>query len=358
MRSFQRLPTWILLLGVFLSGLVIPITWMLQRSNVYEASILCGQVFLMGGVYFAWRAFEETEVSACWLAWTAVFWVFAIASRTIVAFVIIVFVILIFSGILRRYGLKWTPRFNALILALGIPMILGAIGMGWYNVVRFGSVFDFGLDYMLTSHNNHEFKGSFFSSRYVAANTYNYLFNSPERIQPFLYFGAKAGNETEAFGSPVPEPYYAEKVTGLVYVLPFAIFAFIPALQILLKKMRHRHGSHETEQLLDWFSLALSGGTLIATVYLLVYYYGTMRYLADVTSMLAVLSVIGFWIGYQIVESDWFVRFVYVGIGILLACISMIVPNMLALLSSQRINMYSPQILPALDALFKSVFSG
>jgi hypothetical protein len=81
-----------------------------------------------------------------------------------------------------------------------------------------------------------------------------------------------------------------------------------------------------------------------------------MRYTADATSMLIVLAAIGFWFGYQAVESDAFVWFVYVGIGFLLAGVSIIVPNMLALLSSQKIIFYSPKVFPALDAFFKSIF--
>jgi hypothetical protein len=358
MRSFQRLPSWTLLLGIILADLVIPLTWMIHRSNVYEAAILSAQVFLAGGLYFAYLALETTKISSSWLAWASVFWVFAIASRTIVMLVVVFLLFLVFVIILYQHCLTWTPRLNTLILALGLPMVIGAIGMGWYNAVRFGSVFDFGLDYMLTSHNNHEHRDSFFSGQYLAANTYNYLLNPPERIQPFPYFRARVGKETEVFGSAIPESYYAEKVTGLTYVLPFAVFAFVPALQMAVKKIRHRQVVHDSEQPLNWIILALSGATLIAIAYLLVYYYGTMRYLADVTPMLVVLAVIGFWIGYQTVESDRFVRFVYASVGIFLAGVSIVIPNMLALLSAQKINVYSPQVLPALDALFKSIFSG
>jgi hypothetical protein len=358
MRSFRHLPAWTLLLGVFLAGLVMPITWMIHRSNIYEASILSAQIFLMGGLYFAHLAFEETGISPFRLACASVFWVCAIASRSIVTLVVAFFVLLILIRILRQHGLSWTRRFNALILALGLPMILGAIGLGWYNAIRFDSVFDFGLEYQLTSYNNHKYEGNLFSSQYIPANVYNYLFNPPEKINPFPYFRAKAGRETEAFGLPAPDLYYAEKVTGLVYVFPFAAFALVPALQMVVKRMRRRQDTPDSEQPLTWVIPALSGATLIVAAYILVYYYGTMRYLADLTPMLVVLAVIGFWIGYQAVESDAFVRFVYVSVGILLAGVSIIVSNMLALLSAQRINVFSPRFLPALDALFKSIFSG
>jgi hypothetical protein len=319
---------------------------------------MCAQVFLMGGVYFAYRAFQEDKISPSWLAWASVFWICAIASRTIVAFVLAFFMVLVLIGILRQHGLAWTSRFKALILALALPMIVGAIGLGWYNAVRFGSVFDFGLEYQLTSHNNHKYESDLFSIQYIVPNIYNYLFNPPEKIHPFPYYRIKAGNETEAFGSPIPELYSTERVIGLLYVLPFMFFAFVPALQMAVKRFRHRQNIHEAQQPLDSLVLALSGAILIAIASLLVYYYATMRYYMDVIPMLIVLAIMGFWIGYQAVESDGFVWFVYVSVGILLAGVSLVVPNVLALLSSQRINLNSPQVLPALDAFFKSIFPG
>jgi hypothetical protein len=356
MRSFQRLPGWTLLLAIFLAGLVVPITYMLNTPDVYEAALIGAQAFLMGGIYFAYRAFEEEKISPRWLAWASVFWVFAIATRAIVVCAVIFLLFFILIGILQRHGLVWTSHFNALILVLGLPMVFGAIGLGGYNAVRFGSIFEFGHRYQLTTYNNYKYESELFSSRYIPANIYNYLFNPPEKIRPFPYIRAKTGNDTEAFGSPTPNLYQTEPVTGVVYVLPFMVFAFIPALQITIKRIWRKGDTHESERLLDWFNLALSGTIFIAALSVLMFFSGTMRYTADATSMLIVLAVIGFWFGYQAVESDAFVWFVYVGIGFLLAGVSIIVPNMLALLSSQKIIFYSPKVFPALDAFFKSIF--
>jgi hypothetical protein len=85
------------------------------------------------------------------------------------------------------------------------------------------------------------------------------------------------------------------------------------------------------------------------------FFSSAMRYVADATSMLIVLAVVGFWIGHQAVKSDTFVRFVYAGTGILLAGVSIVFPNMLALLSSQKIIFYSPQAFPMLEMLFNLV---
>jgi len=352
-RSFQRLPVWTLPLGIFLAGLVVPITYMLNTPDVYEAAIIGAQAFLMGGIYFAYRAFEAEKISPRWLAWASIFWVCAIATRAIVICAVFVLALFVLIGILRRYGLAWTSHFNALILALGLPMVLGAIGLGGYNAVRFDSVFEFGHRYQLTTYNNYKYESEMFSSRYILANLNNYLFNPPEKIRSFPYVRAKIGNETEAFGSPTPDLYQTEPVTGVVYVLPFMVFAFVPVLQVAIKKVWHKE---EIRAELDWFNLALSCAAFIVTVSVLMFFSGAMRYTADATSMLIVLAVIGFWISYQAVESDGFVRFVYASIGILLAGVSIIVPNLLALISSQKIIFYSPKVFPALDSLLKSIF--
>jgi hypothetical protein len=234
-------------------------------------------------------------------------------------------------------------------------MVLGAIALGWYNFARFGSVLEFGHRYQLTSYNNYKYEGLMFSGQYIPANINNYLFNPPEKIRPFPYYRAKIGNETEAFGSPVPELYNTEPVTGIIYVLPFAVFAFIPALQTVIKRIKNGKNKNETGQSTDWINLALTGATLSAVIAFLMFFSSAMRYVADATSMLIVLAVVGFWIGHQAVKSDTFVRFVYSSIGILLAGISIVFPNMLELLSSQKIIFYSPQAFLMLDALVKSI---
>lgn len=357
MRSFQRLPIWTLCLGIFLAGFVVPVTWLIQRPEVYEAAIISAQAFLMGGIYFAHLAFSVSEISSRWLAWASVFWVCAIASRTIIALVVIFLVFFVLISILKRRNMLWTPRFNALILALGVPMLLGVIGLGWYNAVRFDSVFEFGLNYQLTTFNISKHKSDLFSSQYVLPNINNYFFNPPEQINPFPYFKAKIGNESDAFSVSVPDFYYPERVTGFIYSFPFFIFAFLPSLRLGIKRIvRRQNNFDEAEQSLQWTSTALGGSVIIATASLFTFFYMTMRYIADVSPMLVVLVIIGFWLGYRAV-SDWFVRFVYASLGVSLAVVSIITPNLLALLSSQNINYYSPKVLPMLDVLYKSIFS-
>jgi hypothetical protein len=70
--------------------------------------------------------------------------------------------------------------------------------------------------------------------------------------------------------------------------------------------------------------------------------------------MFITLAVIGFWCGHQAIKSSLLGKFVYTSFAVLLASISIIIPNLLALYSSQRLFEYSPQVFASLDAFIKS----
>jgi hypothetical protein len=355
LRSFQQLPAWTLFVGILLMGLVVPINWMIHRPEIYEAAIMSAQFFLMGGIYFAYRAFEKGRILSGWLAWASICWLCAIASRIIVIFPVMFLLFLILIRILRTNGMQWNPIFIRTILALGIPMAVGAIGLGWYNFARFESVFDFGFEYALTIFNAREHESAIFLGEYILPNTYYYLINPPVKISSFPYFRAQSSGEPEAFGIQPPKLYYAEKITGAIYVLPFMVFAFVPLVAKIAQMVKKRqYDSNESEKNLSWIINALGGATVVAAVTLFTYIFSMMRFYADVTPMFITLAVIGFWCGHQAIKSSLLGKFVYTSFAVLLASISIIIPNLLALYSSQRLFEYSPQVFASLDAFIKS----
>jgi hypothetical protein len=355
LRSFQQLPAWTLFIGILLTGLVVPINWMIHRPAIYEAAIMSAQFFLIGGIYFAYRAFEKGRILSGWLAWASVCWVCAIASRVIVIFPVIFLLLLILIRVLRTNGTQWNPTFVRAILGLGIPMAIAAIGLGWYNFARFESVSDFGFEYALTIYNAREHKSDIFRSEYILPNTYYYLINPPTKISSFPYFRAQSSGEPEAFGIQAPKLYYTEKVTGAIYVVPFLVFAFVPLVAKITQMVKtKKDDSSESEKDLSWAINALGGATVVAAITLFTYVFSMMRYYADVTPMLIAFSVVGFWYGHQAIKSSLVGRFAYTSLAVLLASISIIVPNLLALYSSQRLVEHSPQVFASLDAFFKS----
>ena len=354
-RYFQRLPIWILVLGVLAAGSVVPFNWMNNRPEIYEAAIMSAQAFLMGGIYFALLAIQPDEVSPRMLTVASVFWSCAIASRTVVVFEVIFASFLIFILTLKRPG-SWAWKLKR-VLALGIPLALCALSLGTYNYIRFGSPLDFGINNQLALSDQKKHKDDFFSTGYILPNLEIYTLTLPERVSTFPYIRAKLEDEIES-SFEAPDFYYKEHVTGLVFTFPFAIFALLPVIRTLIRRVKPRNNEFDgSEHMLQWICVLLSGMALIAIVLLLTFFSVIMRYLADLTPILSVLAVMGFWFGYRAVSSDWVLRYTYSGIGVLLAGAGMVVSNLIALLVSQRINTHSPQVLPAIDIFFKAFFS-
>ena len=57
-RFFSGLPPWTLSLGILVAGLAPPLTWMLNRPEVYEAALAAGQFFLLCGLYLCYSVLE------------------------------------------------------------------------------------------------------------------------------------------------------------------------------------------------------------------------------------------------------------------------------------------------------------
>lgn len=353
-RYFQRVPIWTLFMGILMAGLIVPFNLMNNRPEIYEGAIISGQAFLMGGIYFALLAIQQDEISPRLLVTASVLWGCAVASRTIIALEIIFASALIGLLILSRPG-AWILRFKR-ILALGLPLVLFAMSLGAYNFIRFGSVFEFGYNHQLTMFDFKKHGDKMFSTRYILPNIESYTLTPPQHLKTFPYIRVKEGDEVDSYVETT-EFYYIEKITGMTYTFPFVIFALVPVFWTAIRRVKPGNKTiDKAEYMLQWICLILSGMALIAIAQLLTFFYATMRYSADATPILSILALMGFWFGYQAVSPNRFLRFTYCSIGILLAGITMMVPNLLAFRASERFDTYSPQVLPALDALFKAIF--
>lgn len=355
-RYFQRLPIWTLFTGIVMAGLIVPFNLMNNRPEIYEGAIISGQVFLIGGVYFALLAIQPNEVSPRLLAVAAILWGCAVASRTIIALEVIFASALIVLLILNHPG-TWAGSITR-IMMFGLPLALFALGLGVYNFVRFGSVFEFGFRHQLTMFDFTEHGDKLFSTRYILPNIEAYVLTAPQRVDVFPYVRVKEGDEVE-LQVDAPDFYYIEKTTGLIYTFPFAVFALVPFFRTVIKKAGlWKNTLNMDDHMLQWSGMLLSGIALIAIGQLLTFFYATMRYLADATPTLSILAIMGFWLGYQAISSNRFLCFAYSCIGIVLAGITIIFPNMLALLASERFETFSPKVLPAIDLFFRTLLLG
>ncbi|HNA89255.1 MAG TPA: hypothetical protein PK989_08120, partial [Anaerolineales bacterium] len=248
-------------------------------------AIGAGQFFLIGGVYFSILAFER-NISKRYLFLTGLFWACSVGSRAINVLPILFMVALIVFWIWKDQPkpIDWNMliRLAASLLA---PLALGAILIGWYNWARFDSPLEFGLRYQITIYNLNRDLPLTFLPEYIPYNIAAYVFHPFEFISKFPFIQpVKFSTLLQDFGLSSPHLYAAGNVTGMIFFAPFLFFTFF-----LFRGAKHPNT-------LKFILYLLSGSFLISFVCLLLYYYGQMRFLVDVTSQVTLLAILGYWV--------------------------------------------------------------
>lgn len=361
-KLFRRSPGWTLLLAILTAGLANPLPWILNRPAVYEAALMGGQFFWMAGVLVAFWAATDLMPSRWKSFFVGVCWILAIGCRTTLA-VPIFFA----AGMLSLWNLKrsgdplkqlrtWIP-----ILCMVIPIGIGLAALGWYNYMRFGSVFEFGHRYQLTGMNLHAIYPQVISLANVLPNLQNYLVNAFRTLPVFPYIKPELGNRFMLFPLHIPTNYYAEQVAGLLVTTPFAWFSVIPVLSALVQGWRTLNRSETVNEVTSpfptpfyrWTAVVLLGAALLAFIPILLFIVTTMRYLADCIPILMVLSAFGFWHGGRVLANRRWALALYQLVGACLGAITVILSLLLAITSyAARFEHLNPALFDLLTRFF------
>jgi len=305
-RHFSNLPWWALIPNILVIGLANPMPWMLNNPFIYQAAIYGGQFFLIGGLYFTICAMKNSRWSTFLFVLASTFWVFAVGTRmSLIPAVVFLAATVGLRIATRSAGSITKPTKLYHLLAVYLPLILGAALLSWYNYTRFGSIFEFGLRYALTSINLLENYDKVFSLSYIPANIFNYLINPLRTLPVFPYVKPIWGTSFFA-----PAFFLTEQITGLLITTPFIVFALVPGF-MLIHQLRRKEGGacrepgglKDEKRSFRWLVMLLIGAVLLELVPILVIYTSTMRYLADAVTVLIVLAAIGFWQSYRYFHS-------------------------------------------------------
>lgn len=293
-RLFPHVPFRNFLASVLLAGFILPIPWSLNTPDVYEAAIGAGQFFLMGGIFFAYLALEGKKTP--YLALAGLFWACSVGSRAVNVFSVALLTILTAVWLWRSLPVRPFPwrRWATPMIALLLPLGVGAILLGWYNWARFDSPFEFGLRYQITIYNLNRDIRLVFQPDYFPYNFYAYI------LQPFT------GTATFPFVQPVhfsaglkgmnimpPKLYAGGPVVGFLFYAPFLLLGILPFVswKKTLAPSRPAGGRGIHAYLL----LLLGGSFLVNFTMLLFYFYGQMRFHVDWVSQAVLLAVYGYW---------------------------------------------------------------
>jgi hypothetical protein len=338
--GFPSLPVWMIAPAILGLGLINPMPWLLSRPAIYEAAISSGQFFYLAGLYILFRNLHKKRVSIRSVVILSFCWTLSIGSRATllpaIASSSLGGVFLILNG---RYDQPIRPKLS-LFLAMFGPLLAGICLSGWYNFARFGSVFDFGHRYQLTGMNLNSIYSRILSIANVVPNAYNYLLNPMRTLDVFPYFKPHWGSY---FMPPVLGPasnlYYSEQVTGMLRGSPYLFLALIPVLLIwcaIRKAVKQKRGIRDLAiEFLSDGSLAdallLTIGATLLFMPILLFIVCTMRYLADVVPALAILSSLGFWMGYRSLEKHRVLQKAFSLLAIGLATYTVLVGMLLAI---------------------------
>jgi hypothetical protein len=356
-RSFKSIPIWMMSLCILLCGLVPPIPWILTQARVYEAASTGGQFFFLVGLYFIVIALDRESIAVGQFVIAGISWALAIGSRVTQIVPIGFVVLMIIFWVWRRSGqtkLLSTAIFP--LIGFGLPLLLGMCILGWYNWARFDSAFQTGFYYELAGSFLQKYSHVLFSPLYVLPNLYNYLVMQPKINVIFPFIQSVSGYGAAKFSFiHLPPIYHEGGMTGILFSMPFALFAAIPPLSLLSrKKDSNDQVNHENDSFLfEWLLISLLGSFLFGFAPIVMYFFVETRFLADFMPSLVLLSIVGFWKGCSFLAPKPTFQRLYVAVGMILMATSIIVSVTLALSAhAAQFQEFSPVLWNHLIRLF------
>jgi hypothetical protein len=276
-RYFPRVGPMTRVGGLIALGLAGGLLVLSRRTGMWEMPIAAGQMFLAAALAATWNAWHATRPRP-WLALAGLFFGLALGCRpTLIAAaggLVLLSLGVAFSRRLGEARPAWKRVFAA-ALSAGWPLAAILAILLWYNYARFGSPFEFGLNYQLTAVN--ERVATHFSLGFLRYNLELYALAPPNwnRYFPFLL--------PVSVGAPPPRYFAAECTYGIIYVCPLVFW--VVGL-VLIGRWRDRP---MLLWLVAWQVITLAGvfGLLLA------FNTAAARYMADFLPWWVWLSLLG-----------------------------------------------------------------
>jgi hypothetical protein len=278
----------------------LPILFLLGQPRIYETSIIYGQFFLLAGL-LAWVAYGRTE-KPVWLALAGLNWGLAVACRYNLLISVVIFVTLALVTLAREAGRTRDWRKPGLLLA---PIALCLITLGIYNALRFGDPLETGFSYQLTL----PLPPNPYSISYAASNFYIYWLYPLTTADKFPFIKA-------ALFDPGLLPAWLHLPAGRVFdhviigMLPsvpalWLIALGLPVVLSMGKETRHAPLLPRSPAL-NALPLMIGVAAAAQFLFVLVFFYGAERYLADTyLSLILIIAMLTWKTDENLRERPW-----------------------------------------------------
>jgi hypothetical protein len=305
-RLFPDAAPWTVAMGILVAGLATPMPILLERPAVYEAAIAAGQFFLLSGIYCLIRAFAAGQPRRRFLLLAGICCALAVGSRASLAVATAGLTLSVGWRLLRPSSLRSQMRSRshlAAFAAIALPVFLGSFLLGCYNYVRFGNWLEFGVRYQLASFDRRPIEHGVISLANIPPAAYAYSFKPFVIVGdvPFIKAVSVATSRPEFI--KLPRAYESsEPVAGLLWCVPFLVFAAVPLGTLFRRLLPLAHGNDQTpgdvprQRELAWIVLWSVLASILGLLPALFMIFGcSMRYLADCTPMLVIVATLGMW---------------------------------------------------------------
>lgn len=320
-REQKHTPAWLLGILLLTIGLITPTPIMLDGAKVYDAAIFSSQLFLIGGCFWAYSAFLDEKPSVWKLTLASAHWVLSVGSRVIVLPGVIICAGLTLIYVYRYYKGKSVHVTAPAFLGAAMPLLIGGGVLAWYNWVRFGSIFEFGLTYQLAN---------------IDYTNFTNVFN-PSRI-PFnaaLYLAHPLSVSTRfPFIARIEYVNSNERLAGLIFIAPYIFLLILPVtrwIRDFLASGRDGFASAKNHGFAaSWLSYSLPGAGLVSVLIIFSYYYPAMRFVEDFLPALGVFIAIQAGEQYDSLQNKLNFRQLFLSLAIILAAITILANILLA----------------------------
>ena len=307
-RFFPNAPGISIPFFVLAAGINLPYLFILGKPQIYETSIITGQFFLISGL-LAWLRYQIAE-RYYWLGLSGLCWGLAIASRYNLVISVGVFVVFGLYSLYQKMDVNRhsKPGTNNLsfvnkcidwkaILALLAPLLLCGFALGYYNYTRFGNPLETGFTYQ---HSLSE--RVIYSISYVPSNFFMYL-AYPVKVSggfPFYKSDSILYNLLPGWAARPTGKMFDTTLVGILPALPvfWPLALVIPLTgKLLIRQFQDKplkEGLNFVKPPLLLLTMLLFAG-LLQFAFLLIYYYGAMRFIVDFYIPLLLATYIIIW---------------------------------------------------------------
>ncbi|MBQ8849972.1 MAG: hypothetical protein IJ011_06565 [Clostridia bacterium] len=202
-----------------------------KRPDFYSVPILSGLAFTVFGLYFWLISLKkEGRVHAGYAALGSLCMALVAGCRPQLL-VVSAFAFLFFWNAVFKERSLFSKKGFWSTFTICLPYVLVAAGIMWYNNARFGSPFDFGQNYNLTTN---DMTGRGYRVERVGLSLFTYFFQLPNFTAAFPFL-QPVDIDTNYLGVTITEPMFG----GIFAVIPLLwCLALVP---MLAKKMKKGH---------------------------------------------------------------------------------------------------------------------